>query len=141
MIRPSPVPDPTTDHWDFEAVYGTLHEPQREVLRARLAATPWEPQRLLARRQERQQELVQLLSRIAQGLPADEGAAQLRGWIARLAQPADPADRAAQEALLQEGCATFAAVHQATTAVQREHAVRRLRGWQRGLRELVAQQP
>ena len=40
-----------------------------------------------------------------------------------------------------EGCATFAAVHQVTTAAQREHAAGKLRAWQRSLRELTAQQP
>jgi hypothetical protein len=65
----------------------------------------------------------------------------LRGWFERTAAPADPAYRAWQEALVQEGCRTFAAVHQSTTAAQREQAVRRLRAYQRDLRELSGAAP
>jgi len=125
----------------LESIYGTLEAPQREVLRQRLAATHWDPEGMLARRQQRQQDLLRILGRISGGLPAPEGEALLRGWIERLERPADPAWHATQQALLQEGCATFAAVHQVTTAAQREKAVRRLRAWQRDLRELSAQQP
>lgn len=123
-----------------ESVYGTLDAPQRKVLRQRLASTIWDPRRMLAQWQRRQQELLQILARVAQpGLPAGEAGALLRAWVERLEQPADPAYRAYQDALLQEGCATFAAVHQVTTAAQREQAVRRLRAWQRDVRELTAQ--
>jgi hypothetical protein len=125
----------------LESVYGTLDAPQRSVLRQRLAATSWDPHRMLAAWQRRQQDLLQILTRIAQGLPPAEGGALLRGWFGRLEHPADPAYRAYQEALLQEGCATFAALHQVTTPAQREQAARRLRGWARDLRELSAQQP
>jgi hypothetical protein len=125
----------------IESIYGTLDTPQRKVLRQRLAATSWDPNRMLARWQARQQELLQIITRISQGLPAGEGAAQLRGWFERLERPADAAYRAYQETLLQEGCATFSAVHQVTTPAQREQAVRRLRAWQRDLRDLSAQQP
>jgi hypothetical protein len=96
---------------------------------------------MLAAWQRRQQDLLQILTRIAQGLPPAEGGALLHGWFERLERPADPDYRAYQEALLQEGCATFAAVHQVTTAEQRAQAARRLRAWQRDLRELSAQQP
>jgi hypothetical protein len=126
----------------LQTVYGDLDEPQRRVLRQRLAATVWDPRKMLAQWERRQQELLQALTRIAQpGVGAAEATALLHGWIDRIEQPADPTYRAYQEALLQEGCATFAAVHQVTTAAQREQAVRRLRGWQHDLRELGAQRP
>jgi len=125
-----------------QTVYGTLDEPQRRILRQRLAATIWDPQKMQAQWQRRQQDLLQILTRIGQpGLAPAEGAALLRAWFERLERPADPAYRTYQEALLQEGCATFAALHQGTTAAQREQAARRLHGWQRDLRELAVQQP
>ncbi len=122
----------------LESIYGRLEEPQRAVLGQRLARTVWDPQRMLAQWQRRQRDLLAILERIRSGglAPADAGDL-LRGWVERLQQPADAADRAYQDAVLQEGCATFAAVHQSTTAAQREHAVRRLRAWQRELRDLV----
>ena len=125
----------------MESIYGTLEDAQRAVLRQRLAASRWDPKRMLARWQARQEDLLQTLGRITQGLPPAESATLLRGWMDRLEHSADPAARAYQDALLQEGCATFAAVHQVTSPAQREHAVRRLRAWQRNLRDLSAQQP
>jgi hypothetical protein len=126
----------------LESIYGTLDEPQRAVLRERLAATSWDPRRMLAQWEQRQRQLVSALQRIRSGglAPAEAGAL-LRNWTDRLARPADPAYRAYQDALLQEGCATFSAVHHSTTPAQREQAARRLRAWQRDLRDLVAQQP
>src|SRR6185369_5616298 len=88
----------------MESIYGTLDAPQRAVLRQRLAATSWDPNKMLARWQLRQQDLLQILTRISQGLPAAEGGALLRGWFERLERPADASYRAYQDALLQEGC-------------------------------------
>lgn len=124
----------------IETFYGRLDEPQRAVLRQRLATTVWDPKKMLAQWQRRQRELLGIFERVrSRGVTAAEGAALLRTWSDRLETPADLAYRAYQDALLQEGCATFAAVHQSTTPEQREHAVRRLRAWRRDLRDLTAQ--
>jgi hypothetical protein len=126
----------------MQSIYGTLDEPQRKVLRQRLASSVWDPPRMLARWERRQLDLLAILTRLGQpGLGPAESAALLRGWVDRLDQPAEPEDRAYQDAVLQEGCATFAAVHQSTTAAQRDQAARRLRAWQRDVRDLMAQQP
>ncbi len=126
----------------LESVYGRLDAPQRALLKQRMATTVWDPNRMLAQWQRRQQELLDILARLrAPGLPPAEGAALLRGWVERLQQPANADYRSYQEALLQEGCATFAAVHHSTTAAQRERAANRLRGWQRDLRDLAGPQP
>lgn len=122
----------------LESIYGRLDDAQRALLKQRMAATVWDPRRMLDRWQQRQQDLLRILARISQErLDAGAGAALLRGWIDRLERPADAASRAYQEALLQEGCATFAAVHRVTTPEQRLQAARRLRAWQRDLREMV----
>ncbi len=124
-----------------EMVYGRLDEPQRAVLRAQLAQSAFEPQRVLAERQRRQQDLLQTLRRVqVPGIGLAEARSLMRGYFDRLQTSPDPAWRAHQEALTQEGCRSFAAVHNATTAVQREAAVHRLRAYQRDLRELSAQQ-
>jgi hypothetical protein len=124
----------------LQSLYGTLDAPQQAVLRQHLAATRWDPNRMLAQWQRRQQDLLQILEQIrARGLPQDQAGALLRGWIERLESPADPDYRAYQEALLLEGCTTFAAVHHSATAAQREQAVRRLRAWQQDLRALAGQ--
>jgi hypothetical protein len=124
----------------LETLYGRLEAPQRAVLRQRIAQSAFDPARSHAEWQRRQHDLLQVLRRVAhRGTPEPEAGALLRGWLARVAQAPDPAYRAYQATLLQEGCATFAAVHQGTTAAQREQAARRLRAYQRDLRELVIQ--
>jgi hypothetical protein len=127
----------------LETFYGRLDEPQRAALRQRLAQSVYDPARTATEWQRRQAELLELLHRLTarRGVPEAEAGALLRGWLARIEQAPDPAYRAYQEALLQEGCSTVAAVHQSTSAAQREQAANRLRAYQRDVRELAAQQP
>ena len=126
-----------------ETIYGRLDEPQRALLRQRIEQSVWDPARSYGEIQRRQQELLQVLRRISHGsrVSEAEARAQLRGWLARIEKAPDPGYRAYQEAMLQEGCTTFALLHQSTTAEQREQAVRRLRAYQRDVRDLMAQQP
>lgn len=124
----------------FETLYGRLEGAQRRVLRQAIEHSMYEPQRLLAERQRRQQDLVQTLARIGEGgSAAADGPARIRAYVERVRQSPDAGYRAWQEQLLQENCRTFAAVHASTTPAQREHAVERLRGYQRELRELAGQ--
>ena len=124
----------------LETFYGRLDAPQRALLRQRLAQSAYDPARSLHEWQRRQQDLLQVLQRVhRRGTAEEEARALLRGWFARIERAPDPAYRAYQDTLRQEGCATFAAVHQATTAAQREQAARRLRSYQRDLRELAVQ--
>lgn len=119
-----------------ETIYGTLEEGQRAVLRQHIDRSMYDPARTLAERQRRQQDLLQTLKRM-QEAPAESRAA-LRGYLERVQQSPDPAFRRWQEELVQEGCRTFSALHDSTTPAQREQAARRLRAYQRDLRELAA---
>ncbi|HEX2548140.1 MAG TPA: DUF6279 family lipoprotein [Ramlibacter sp.] len=125
----------------LEMIYGRLDEPQRAVLRQGLAQSSYDPVRILGERQRRQQDLLQTLRAIIArpDTPLPEVRTQLRGWLDRALQAPDPAYRAWQQGLVDEGCRVFAAVHRSTTAAQRDQAVRRLRAYQRDLRELAAQ--
>jgi hypothetical protein len=122
----------------LEMIYGRLDEPQRAVLRQGIAQSAYDPARILADRERRQQDLLQTLRRVTvpESSP-DEARAQLRAWLQRAQQAPDPGYRTWQQGLVREGCRIFAAVHQSTTAAQREQAVRRLRAYQRDLRELA----
>jgi hypothetical protein len=62
----------------------------------------------------------------------------LRGYLERFEHSPDKAYRAYQEALIEEGCRHFAVLHNSTSLAQREAATRRLRAYQRDLRELAA---
>lgn len=123
-----------------EMVYGKLDEPQKAMLRLQLRQSVFDPKKILAERERRQRDLLQTLRKIA-GTQVSFGEARtlLRGYVDRVREPPDAAGRAYQQALVDEACATFAALHNSTSAAQRESAVRRLRAYQRDLRELASQ--
>lgn len=126
----------------LETIYGRLEDPQRAVLRRRIEQSAYDPSRSNAEWQRRQQDLLQVLRKVSQrGTPEAEARTLLRGWLERIEKAPDPGYRAYQQTLLQEGCTTFSLVHQSTDATQRDQAVRRLRAYQRDLRDLMSQQP
>jgi hypothetical protein len=123
-----------------ETMYGGLGETQRAVLRRQVEQSIFEPRRILAERQRRQQDALQTLRRLAgQPVPFSDARSLLRGYLARVQEPPEPANRSYQQALIDEGCRNFAGLHNTTSADQRQSAVRRLRAYQRDLRELAAQ--
>lgn len=126
----------------LEMVYGRLDEPQRAVLRQGVAQSTYDGARILADRERRQKDLLQVLRRVhEQKLPEAEVRTQLRAWLDRAQHAPDAAYRNWQQGLVQEGCRIFSAVHHATTPAQREKAQRRLQAYQRDLRELSAAAP
>ncbi len=121
-----------------EMIYGRLDEPQRQELRRDVENTIFEPRRILAERERRQHDALRTVERIArERVPFDQARLMLRGAVDRALTPPGAAARAYQEALVAEGCRHFAILHNSTTPVQREAAARRLRAWQRDLRELA----
>lgn len=121
----------------LEMVYGTLDEAQRAALRAGLERSVFDPQRTLVERQRRQADLQQILQRLAGSqTPVPEARTALRGYLERSLRAPDAAYRAYQQAQQDEGCRLIAAVHAAASPAQREQAARRLRAYQRDLREL-----
>ena len=117
---------------------GRLDEPQRQELRRDVDRSIFEPKRILAERQRRQQDALQTVGRVVRERVAlDEARLMLRGYVERALTPPGAAARAYQDALVAEGCRHVAILHNSTTLAQREAAVRRLRGWQRDLRELA----
>lgn len=124
----------------IEMIYGRLDDPQRAVLRRGIEQSIHDPQRILAERQRRQQDLLATLQQVTQpATPAAESRALLRAYLQRAQHSPDAGYRAWQEALLEEGCRIFSAVHDSTTPAQRDQAVRRLRAYQRDLRDLAGQ--
>jgi hypothetical protein len=123
-----------------ESVYGGLDEKQRTVLRRQLEQSTYDGGRVLAERMRRQQDALQILRKLTgEPLPFDDARGLVRGYLARVQEPPDPVHRRYQQGLINEGCRVFAGLHNSTTALQRQAAVRRLRAYQRDLRELAAQ--
>lgn len=123
-----------------EMVYGKLDDPQRAVLRAWAERSPFDAQRVLIERQRRQSDLLQTLRRIQES-PGDAALARtlLRDYLDRVQRSPDEGYGRYQDQVIDEACRTAAALHASTTAEQRDRAVRRLRAYQRDLRELAAQ--
>jgi hypothetical protein len=122
----------------LETVYGGLEAHQRAVLRSAIERSMYDPARVLAERQRWQLDVLLALRRAAapDAAPA-EGGALLLGALQRMQRPPDAGERAWREALIEEGCGIFSAVHATTTPAQREQAARRLRAYQRDLAELA----
>ena len=124
-----------------EMIYGRLDAPQRSALRRHIEQSIFDPQRILAERQRRQQDALQTLRKLAgQPVPFSEARGLLRGYLERAQYSPDPAYRSYQQALMEEACRGVSVLHNSTVGAQREAAVQRLRAYQRDLRELSAQQ-
>lgn len=129
-----------------EQFYGTLDERQRVVLREGLARSRWDPQRSYAERLRRQQDLLQMLRAVSAADGAarpsrQQASALVHGYLERVTRSPDAAYRAHAQAAVQDNCATYAALHNSTTAEQRARAVARVAGYERDARELAGKQP
>jgi hypothetical protein len=122
-----------------ESIYGTLAEAQRRQLTADLAVSPFDAERWLAERRQRQQDSVRLLR---QWLAERADGASVQAGLRRLALESTrsprPAYRAYAERLNAANCALVARLHNGSSAAQRERAVARLKGWEDDLRALAA---
>jgi Family of unknown function (DUF6279) len=121
-----------------ESLYGPLDEPQRRLLAAGLAVSPFNATLWLAERRQRQAELLRLLRQWQQDKP-DIATAQ--GAVRRLAADTSRSPRPDYEAysarVTQANCALAAQLHNSSTAAQRQHAIDKLRGWEGDLRALA----
>lgn len=122
-----------------EDLYGPLDPAQRRLLAEALARSPFDPERWLADRAQRQRELVQGL-RAAQALDPARRTKRLRELASAYFEPggadADPNRwRARWRA---HTCETSARLHNSATPAQRERLQRRLQAWEEDLRALAA---
>jgi hypothetical protein len=122
-----------------EDFYGRLEPAQRELLSQQVAQSGFDPQAFDRERRRRQQEVLALLRRFqAERTPPAEARAAIHAYVLRIADPPPGPWRDRQQALQQEGCRNMAALHNSTSAAQREQAGRRLQAYERDLSELFA---
>jgi hypothetical protein len=125
-----------------EQLYGTMDEPQRRVIAASVAASPFDPQAWMAERQRRQRDVLQTLRRlVTERADADQRVAALRTLAERAERSPDPAYRAYQQKLTDYNCAFAAQLHNVTNAAQRQKARQRLKGWEEDVRSLAPAAP
>jgi Family of unknown function (DUF6279) len=121
----------------IETVYGEVTDVQRAAIRQHFEASPFPAAQVLAERKRRQQDTLTVLQRLTtQQVSLSEARTAIRGLMERFGESPDPAYRAYQAGIPQEICRLASTVHNAANPSQREHAVKRLRGWQRDLGEL-----
>lgn len=120
----------------LEFFYGRLTETQRLWLRQQLLASSFDARLVMAERQRRQADVLQVL-RSLPGLGAAQAQQQVAALLERLQRSPDPASRRHQDLLAQEGCRIVAGIHQQSTPQQRAQAQKRLRAYQQDLIELA----
>ncbi len=122
-----------------ETLYGTLDDAQRARLGVTLARSPFDADVWLTERRQRQQDALQMLTRLSrEGANRDQAQAALRAYVERLERsPREPYRRYA-ERLAEFNCASAAALHNSTSPAQRRHAAQKLAGWEGDLRAIAA---
>lgn len=123
-----------------ETLYGKLGGSQRQWLAAELAGSPFKPELWLAERAQRNADMARELR---QWQAERSDATLVQTGLRRLAQASVQSPRveyqAYADAVAQSNCALMAALHNATTPAQRQHAAAKLKGWEDDLRALAQQ--
>ncbi len=120
-----------------ERLYGTLEEKQLAVIGQRLEQSRFDAALFYAEKLRRQQDALQTLrALVAERASAEKTRLAIRGLIERWLHSPIAAHREHLEGLTQEGCQTFAALHNSTTPAQRAKAVETLDAYEQDLRAL-----
>ena len=132
--------DATVDR--FSDFYGDLSAEQIKLLRQQIEQSLWSPEVALQNRIKRQQAQLLVLQNLIQD-PSKPGfnGAQAENTVLQLSlqslRPQDPFLLNLQLQLEQQACLNFSQFHNITTPAQRQKAQRRLRAYEKDLRELI----
>jgi hypothetical protein len=122
----------------YRSFYGELTPAQLNLVKAQLTQSPWTAEWGRQDRQRRQQDMLSTLQRISQSnLTQAEAAQQLWGLWQRWLQPPDAGQRAVMQSLAQRACDNLAQLHNTATPEQRQQMTRRLRAYERDIRDLI----
>lgn len=119
-----------------ERLYGTLTTAQRNALRQQLQDAPFAPDRVLSLRLHRQQRMRETIEHIQAGAIGEQAIAAL--W--RYSQDrVTTVHGAYAHDLALDACTRLAELHNSSTPLQRQQAIRTLRNWESDLRRLASQ--
>jgi hypothetical protein len=126
----------------YRSFYGELTPTQISLVKTQLAQSPWTAEWGRQDRQRRQQDLLSTLQAIQQNkLPQAEIEAQLWGVWQRWMKPTEAGQRHVVQNLSQRACENLAQLHNTATPEQRQQATRRLRAYEKDVKDLVKPKP
>jgi hypothetical protein len=122
----------------YSDFYGSLNAEQNALIKAQLAQSPWTAEWGRQERQRRQKDLLATLQRVSQGqMPVAQVENELWNVWQRWLKPPDAAGAALMQAMSQQACNNLTLLHNTTSAEQRQRVVRRIRAYERDLRDLI----
>jgi hypothetical protein len=125
-----------------EKFYGRLDSSQKQLLRQLAKGSGFDPRMSYLLRLRRQADSVDTLRKLsAHTKDADAFALEWRQLIARTRVTPDPMLNQYRQDLNKANCAAVASLHNATTPVQRERAVKQMQSYGRDLRALMERKP
>ena len=121
-------------------LYGSINDRQRRLISQQIEKSQFKASQSFAERERRQKDILQTLAKLVASRQ-DAAALQkdMRSLMQRAVSSPDAAYRSYLETITQEGCASFAELHNATTAEQRKKAVDVLAGYEKDFKILAAQ--
>lgn len=123
-----------------EMLYGSVSDRQRSLMAQHIEKSGFKAAQSYTERQRRQKDILQTLGKvIASPQDAPSTAKEMRSLLARSVASPDAAYRSYLEQITQEGCASFAELHNTTTPEQRKKAVEVLAGYEQDFRALLNQ--
>ena len=122
----------------MEDLYGKLSAEQTQNFKEAMAQTGFDEKRYFEEVQARQQAVLQTLERL-RGADAATTQSVLADLAQRYYQSANPAYRQYHAQMTANTCVAFAKLHAQTSAEQRKHMVRILKGYENDVRALAAQ--
>ena len=122
-----------------DMLYGSVTDKQRSLIALQIERSQFKPVQSYAERQRRQKDIVQTLAKVV-STPQDfdSTSKDIRALLARSVASPDMAYRSYLEQVTQEGCASFAELHNTTTPEQRKKAVEVLAGYEQDFRTLAS---
>ena len=122
----------------YASFYGELNAAQVAMLKSQQSQSAWSAEWGRQDRQRRQQDLLATLKRISQGAFGSAQAEQeLHALWQRWLKPPDAHGQMVMATLVKQTCENLARLHNTTTPEQRQRAVRRLRSYERDLKDLI----
>lgn len=116
-----------------EMFYGQLDKRQQDLLAERLALSGYQPELAYAERVRRQQDLLQTLKTMSQGQATTGKESSLKAVLARWAESPDARYREQSQAMRLRSCDMLAALHNSTSAKQRQNAAAALQSYAQDL--------